>query len=224
MSMRRAEVVRDQIEEEIITGVRAPGERLDEQSLAARFSVSRTPVREALAMLASAGLVTMHPHRGAFVAVLGVREIVERFEMMAAIEGMCGRLAARRITAAQRQALSDAHNGCGRHRGDADAYYYANEVFHNAIYDAAHNVYLADQARALRRRLRPFRRLQLRLSGRVAVSFAEHEAILQAILAGDGDGAEALLKDHILIQGERLNDFVATLGAAAPTGATASAR
>jgi DNA-binding GntR family transcriptional regulator len=217
VSMRRADVLRDQIEEDIVTGALAPGERLDEQSLATRFNVSRTPIREALAMLASADLVTLHPRRGAFVAALGVREIVERFEMMAAIEGMCGRLAARRITAVQRQELTDAHEDCRRQAAtvDADAYYYANERFHNAIYDAAHNAFLAEQARALRRRLRPFRRLQLRLHGRVAASFAEHEAIMAAILEGDPDGASARLQLHILIQGDRLTDFVATLEAGA---------
>lgn len=213
--MRRADLLRDQIEEEIIGGARAPGERLDEQSLAARFKVSRTPIREALAMLASAGLVISHPHRGTFVAALGVREIVERFEMMAAIEGMCGRLAARRIAPSQRQALANAHEECRRRAaaGDADAYYYANERFHSVIYDAAHNGFLAEQARLLRRRLRPFRRLQLRLRNRMAGSFAEHQAIMDAILAGDGDAAEARLQQHILIQGERLTDFVATLEA-----------
>lgn len=214
--MRRAELVRDQIEDEIITGVRVPGERLDEQSLAARFNVSRTPIREALAMLAAAGLVTLHPHRGSFVAALGVREIVERFEVMAAIEGMCGRLAARRITPPQRQQLADAHEECRRQAAaaDADAYYYANERFHSVIYDAAHNTFLAEQARGLRRRLRPFRRLQLRLRNRIAGSLAEHQAILEAIFAGDGDAAEARLQQHILIQGERLTDFVATLESA----------
>ncbi len=214
--MRRAEVVRDQIEEDIVAGVRAPGERLDEQSLAAHYKVSRTPIREALAMLASSDLIIAHPNRGAFVASLGVRDIVERFEVMAALEGMCGRLAARRITVAQRTALTLAHQDCQRQAGtnDPDAYYYANERFHNVIYEAAHNGYLAEQARAMRRRLRPFRRLQLRLGGRIAGSLAEHGMIREAIFAGEGETAEARLKDHILIQGERLTDFVATLDAA----------
>jgi DNA-binding GntR family transcriptional regulator len=214
--MRRVEAVRDELEEQIITGRRAPGERLDEQMLATQFRVSRTPIREALAMLAASGLVVAQPNRGAFVASLGVRDIVERFEMMAAIEGMCGRLAARRISPLQRQALDEAHETCRREAmtGDADAYYYANEGFHTLIYEAAHNAYLATQAQALRRRLKPFRRLQLRAAGRIAASLAEHEAIKHAIAAGDGDRAEALLKDHILIQGEQLTDFVMTFGPA----------
>src|SRR4029453_2541526 len=96
--MRRAEALRDEIEQDIVTGRLKPGERLDEQSLAARFAVSRTPIREALMQLASTGLVSLQPRRGAFVASLSFKDVIERFEVMAALEGMCGSLAARRIT------------------------------------------------------------------------------------------------------------------------------
>ncbi len=193
--MRRADLLRDQLEQDIVIGAFRPGERLDEQSLAARFNVSRTPIREALQQLVSAGLVTAQPNRGVFVASLGVRDVVERFEAMAALEGMCGRLAARRISDSERRALTDAHEACAREaaRGDADAYYY------------------------LHKRLKPYRRLQLRLRNRVPTSLKEHQAIVDAILAGDGDRAEQMLKDHVLIQGERLSDFVATLDPVAAT-------
>ena len=103
--MRRAEALRDKIEQDIVTGRFQPGERLDEQSLADRFGVSRTPIREALMQLASTGMVELHSRRGAFVASLGLKEIIERFEAMAALEGMCGALAARRITDEQRAML-----------------------------------------------------------------------------------------------------------------------
>src|SRR6478672_10293885 len=110
--MRRAEALRDEIEQDIVTGRLQPGERLDEQSLADRFGVSRTPIREALMQLASAGMVQLHSRRGAFVASLGLKEIIERFEAMAALEGMCGALAARRITDEQRAMLLAAHEEC----------------------------------------------------------------------------------------------------------------
>jgi len=209
--MRLADTLRDQLEQEIVTGALRPGERLDEQSLAVRFNVSRTPIREALAQLASAGLVTTHLHRGSFVALLGLRDIVERFEMMAALEGMCGRLAARRITPDERRALLDAHAACTREAGsgDADTYYYENERFHAVIYDASHNGFLSEQSKQLHRRLKPYRRLQLRLAGRIGASLEEHGRIVEAILAGDGALAEQRLKEHVLIQGERLTDFVA---------------
>ena len=202
---------RDQLEQDIVTGALRPGERLDEQSLAARFGVSRTPIREALMQLATAGLVDLQPRRGAFVASLSLKDVIERFEVMAALEGACRALAARRITEPERLALLGAHQACAHQApGDADTYYYLNERFHHVIYDACHNTYLAEQARQLHDRLKPFRRLQLRARSRVATSLTEHQAVVDAILSGDSARAEQLLRDHILIQGERLTDFIAT--------------
>jgi len=212
-AVRRAEALRDQLEQDIVTGRFKPGERLDEQSLASRFGVSRTPIREALMQLASIGMVDLQPHRGAFVASLSLKEIIERFEMMAALEGMCGALAARRITDEQRSNLVEAHEACAEaaKSGSIDSYYYANKSFHQAIYDACNNSYLAEQARALHTRLQPYRRLQLRARHRVSNSLDEHKSIVEAILAGDSAKAERQLRGHVLIQGERLTDFIASL-------------
>ncbi len=214
--MRLADSLRDELEQDIVTGALRPGERLDEQSLAARFRVSRTPIREALMQLASAGLIQLQARRGAFVASLGLREVIERFEVMAALEGACGALAARRLTEDERARLVEAHEACIRVApgGDADAYYYANERFHHVLYEASHNVYLAEQTRQLHDRLKPYRRLQLRARSRVASSLAEHQSVVDAVLAGDGERAERTLKDHILIQGDRLSDFIATFTSA----------
>jgi DNA-binding GntR family transcriptional regulator len=215
--MRLADTLRDQLEQDIVTGALRPDARLDEQSLAARFGVSRTPIREALMQLATAGLITLQPRRGAFVASLSLKEIIERFEVMATLEGACGALAARRIVDEERRELLEAHEACAREAsgGDADAYYYANERFHHLVYAASHNAFLIEQARQLHDRLKPYRRLQLRARSRVASSLAEHQGIVDAILAGDGDKAERLLKDHVLIQGERLADFIASFDTAA---------
>jgi DNA-binding GntR family transcriptional regulator len=215
--VRRADALRDQLEQDIVTGALRPGERLDEQGLAARFGVSRTPIRETLMQLATAGLVTLRQRRGAFVASLSLKEIIERFEVMAALEGTCGALAARRITDGERRELLEAHEACVREaaEGGPDAYYYANERFHHVIYEASHNAFLAEQARQLHGRLKPYRRLQLRARSRVASSLGEHREVVDAILAGDGGKAERLLRDHILIQGERLGDFIAGFDAAA---------
>ena len=215
--MRLADTLRDQLEQDIVTGTLRPGARLDEQSLAARFGVSRTPIRETLMQLATAGLVTLQSRRGAFVASLSLKEIIERFEVMATLEGACGALAARRIGDEERQELLEAHEACAREAsgGDADAYYYVNERFHHLIYAACHNAFLIEQARQLHDRLKPYRRLQLRARSRVATSLAEHQEIMDAIFMGDGAKAERLLKDHVLIQGERLADFIASFDAAA---------
>lgn len=210
--MRRADGLRDQLEQDIVTGIFQPGARLDEQALAARFGVSRTPIREALMQLATTGLIALQPRRGAFVAALSLREVIERFEVMAALEGTCGALAARRISDDERARLFQAHEMCRSEAatGDADAYYYANERFHHVVYAASHNGFLIEQARQLHGRLKPYRRLQLRARSRIMASLAEHERIVEAVQAGDGDRAERLLKAHILIQGERLTDFIAT--------------
>ena len=215
--MRMADTLRDQLEQDIVTSTLPPGTRLEEQSLATRFGVSRTPIREALLQLATAGLVTLQPRRGAFVASLSLREIIERFEVMAMLEGACGALAARRITDEERQELLEAHKACAQKasNGNADTYYYENERFHHLIYAACHNSFLIEQARQLHDRLKPYRRLQLRARSRVATSLAEHQGIVDAILTGDGDKADRLLKEHVLIQGERLTDFIASFDAAA---------
>jgi len=199
--MRRAEALRDEIEQDIVTGRLQPGERLDEQSLADRFGVSRTPIREALMQLASTGMVELISLRP---------RLIERFEAMAALEGMCGALAARRITDEQRAMLLAAHDECQNEakHGASDPYYYANERFHQTIYEACHNTYLAEQARQLHNRLKLYRRLQLRARHRIGHSLAEHQKIVDAIMAGDSAKAEQRLRDHILVQGERLTDFI----------------
>jgi DNA-binding GntR family transcriptional regulator len=205
--------LRDVLEEEIAEGRLPPGMRLEEEELARRYGVSRTPIREALKQLAAIGLVVSQPRRGTVVARLTAAELVEMFDVMAELEGMAGRLAARRWNAEDRERLSAAHEACGRAaaRADADAYYYENEQFHEAIYRASHNGFLHRECTALHRRLRPYRRLQLRVGNRVGDSFREHGAIVDALLARDAAAAQALLHDHVVVQGDRFADLIASL-------------
>lgn len=225
--VRRSEQLGEEIEERIVTGVYPPGMRLDEQELAAAFGVSRTPIREALIQLASIGLVEIRPRRGATVPEMSADRLCEMFEVMAELESMCGRLAARRILPAELARLREAHQACeeARDAGKPDLYYQLNEVFHRRIYEASHNGFLAEQATALHRRLRPYRRLQLRVRNRMQSSFSEHAGIVEAIVAGNGDQAAELLRSHVVVQGERFTDLVATLrqmnAPAEPEAATA---
>jgi DNA-binding GntR family transcriptional regulator len=209
----RSHDLRDAIEELIATGQFQPGHHLDETELAARFKVSRTPIREALIQLASMGLVVIRPRRGAVVANVAPQQLVEMFEVMAELEAMCGRLAARRMSAAEHAALLAVHEACrlAGQAQDPDAYYYKNEEFHTLIYLGSHNAFLAEQAGALHRRLRPYRRLQLRVRDRVSNSWGEHDRIVQAIVAGDGACTAELLREHITIQGQRFADLMASL-------------
>jgi len=213
--LRRSEQLGEEIEERIVTGQYRPGMRLDEQDLADEFGVSRTPIREALIHLASAGMIEMRPRRGAIVAQVSATRLCEMFEVMAELEAMCGRLAARRITPAEQAELLEAHRACeaARAADDPDAYYRLNEVFHRRIYRASHNAFLSEQAEALHRRLRPYRRLQLRVRNRMNTSYSEHQAIVERILGGDSDGAADTLQRHVVVQGERFADLVASLQA-----------
>lgn len=205
--------LREAIEEMIAVGSLSPGQHLDETELAQRFGVSRTPIRETLIQLASMGLVVIRPRRGAIVAELGPQQLVEMFEVMSEMEATCGRLAARRMTPQEQQALLAAHQACkeARDAEEPDAYYYKNEVFHEAIYTGSHNQFLIEQTRNLYRRLRPYRRLQLRVRNRLANSYDEHDGVVQAIVRGDGDLAARLLRDHVMIQGQRFADLMASL-------------
>ena len=209
----RSEHVRDLIEEGIATGRFPPGMRLDEMELAERFNVSRTPLREALFQLASSGIVVMQPRRGTVVAEVTPHRLVEMFEVMGELEALCGRLAARRMSASDHQHLLDAHHACERARKamDPDAYYNQNERFHHAIYEGSRNGFLTEQASALHRLLRPYRRLQLRVRDRLPTSFREHEGIVEAILAGDAELTAQRLRAHVVVQGQRFADLIASL-------------
>ncbi|MFI0473671.1 GntR family transcriptional regulator [Halomonas sp. HMF6819] len=211
----QAQRLRDLLEDAIIAGRFTPGERLDPDALALEYACSRTPIREAIQQLAMSGMVQVVPKRGTFVTRLGISDLVERFEVMAELEGLCGRLAARRITDEERAALSEALKAC-RARADehdANGYYYDNSVFHHCIYAASHNHFLAQEAARLHALLQPYRRLQLQVRMRVESSLAEHEAIVAAIEAGDGERTEQLLREHVMVQGERFNDLVASMHA-----------
>jgi len=207
------EQIRDRLEEDLVNGALPPGSKLDEASLCRQFKVSRTPVREALRQLATSGLIQLIPNRGAFVAEMSLAKLIEMFEVMAELEGMCGRLAARRITEIQKQRLREHHDECRSAgiEGNTDTYYYANAEFHEVIYEACGNSFLIEQVRMLQPRLQPYRRMQLRVPKRVNDSFAEHQEIVDAIDSGDEAAAESALRAHLLIQGEKFNDFVAAM-------------
>ena len=212
MEIRLADTLRESIEQMIVTGEIADGARLDEVRLAAKFGVSRTPLREAFQLLSASGLVELIPRRGAFVRVPSVVQMIEMFEVMAELEAMCGRLATRRISADGIVALKKAAADCDRAlmEGDTDKYYRENEVFHHLLYDASGNSFLAEEAARLHRRLQPFRRMQLRVRGRMGQSMKEHRDVLTAVESGDEARAAEALHNHVAIQGEKFNDLMAS--------------
>lgn len=218
---RTSHRVRDTLEHEILSGRFAPGDRLDEARMAERFAVSRTPVREALQGLCATGLVELRPRRGAFVREVGARDLIELFETMGEMEASCARFSALRLGRSEARALQTAlerceealppHDAVGSDEAAHDAYYYENEQFHAAIYAAAGNRFLEDQTIALRNRLKPFRRLQLRARGRLRQSQDEHRGIAAALLEGAQDRAAELARAHVVVQGERFNLLLSAL-------------
>jgi DNA-binding GntR family transcriptional regulator len=180
----------------------APGAWVDESALAASLGISRTPLREALKVLAAEGLVRLEPRRGCFVNELSEQDLDEIFPLMALLEGRCAFEAARNASAADLDALEDLHAGLARYAqaGEIDAYYETNYQIHEAIQRLAGNRWLSGLISDLRKVLRLSRHKSLKLPGRIAESCAEHLSVFSALKAHDPEGAEALMKTHLLRQ------------------------
>jgi len=195
----QAERIRTSLADAIVRGELGPGVALDEVGIAERFQVSRTPVREAIRQLEAIGFAEARPHRGAVVPHFTPEKLNDMFVVMAEMEALCARYAADHVTAAGRGELLRRHEACAEaaRQGDVEAYYTRNIAFHDAIYRASQNDYLVEVTLSVRNRLAPFRKLQFEGIGRLSHSLAEHDAILQAIFRGDGDGAAALMRRHM---------------------------
>jgi DNA-binding GntR family transcriptional regulator len=183
----------------IVTGEILPGERLDESSLASRFDVSRTPVREALRELGAMGLVGREPNRSAVVTQVTEGALHSMFEAMCELEAICARLSALRMSAQERRVLEGLHEGSSRlvEAGNEDDYASYNISFHTCLYRGAHNDHIFEMVTQTRARLAPFRRAQFRLPGRIAQSFAEHARIVTAVLQGDPMAAALAAYEHV---------------------------
>jgi len=195
----RAEELRLQLADEIVRGALPPGAALDETEIAQRFSVSRTPVREALRQLAVSGLVEARAHRGAVVARPSLDRLTGMFEAMAELESLCAGLAAERMPAAARHGLEAIHEELRvlSHAGNPERFHDVNERFHNAIYAGSQNGYIAEMTLSTRVRVQPFRRAQFRNLGRLAKSHLEHDRVVTAIMRGDRTAAAAAMRAHI---------------------------
>lgn len=196
----RAEELRQQLADEIVRGALVPGTALDEITLADRFHVSRTPVREAIRLLAASGLVEVRAHRAAVVARPSANQLTDMFESMAELEALCAGFAAERMTRAERRTLEDIHEELRVmiQSGDPQRYHEVNEAFHNSIYAGGHNTYLAEITLSTRARVQPFRRAQFRNLGRLAKSHIEHDRVVQAILRGEQSIAGSAMYAHIV--------------------------
>jgi DNA-binding GntR family transcriptional regulator len=194
----------EQVAERLRTRIYAhelpPGGWIDEQALALEYGISRTPLREALKVLAAEGLVLLKPRRGCYVTQLSEQDIDEVFPVMAMLEGRVAEVAARRATSADLARLADIHEELEKHAAanNADRFFEANQRFHAALQEIAGNRYLAQLIDDARKVIKLTRRDSLRLEGRLKQSLEEHREILEALRARDTERARQSMHDHLL--------------------------
>lgn len=198
--------VAERLRQRIFCDELAPGERIDEQRLAEQYGISRTPLREALKVLASEGLVELKPRRGCYVTEISQRDLDDIFPLMAMLEGRCAGDAVRHAVPTDIADLSEIHSrleSAARDRRIA-AFFEANQEFHGKMQELAGNRWMLSVIQDLRKVLKLSRLHSLSLEGRLQQSLAEHHAIMAAIKAGDAASAEKLMHDHILCGREAL--------------------
>jgi DNA-binding GntR family transcriptional regulator len=189
----------DRLQMLIINAELAPGAKVPEKLLCDRFGVSRTPLREALKVLASNGLVRLEPNRGAWVTQVTEEEVEEVFPVLGALEALSGELACKRITDAEIDEVRALHEQMMKSYGDRDlgTYFAINQKIHRAILMAARNDTLTTSIQALSLRMQRARYLANMTEGRWYAAVQEHENILKHLLDRDGKRLARTLLDHM---------------------------
>lgn len=207
-----ATIVRRTIENEIFSGRLPPGSQIDEDEIAKRFSISRTPVREALLVLTQNGLLEKLPRRGAIVARLNLSRMIQLFEVTAQLEGLCAQYAATRMTPDERKLLVEINDKAEQALAENNASEYGRlgGRFHALIMLSSHNSVLVETTDRLALHTLPYRRFQVRMEGRSQSNQNDHERILEAILAKDGDEAAKRMRLHVMVQGNVLAEYISS--------------
>jgi len=183
----------------LVEGQIAPGAKLNERELSAQLRVSRTPLREAIKLLAAEGLVDLLPNRGAVAVKLTETDVIDTFELLATLEGMSGELAAQRITdeeLAELRALHYEMMACFARR-DLSGYYRINARIHTAINDAARNPVLASTYRSINARVQSLRFRTNQNEAKWKSAVAEHERMVEALAAHDAAAMRTLMIEHL---------------------------
>lgn len=198
--------VHDHLRDEIISGRLTPGTVLHEVALAGSLGVSRGPIREALGRLATEGLVTIRPRRGAVVRALSNEEFIEAYQVREALEMMAVRLAVPKLQAEDLAAMERLIEKMALRgdAGDVQGFFEANSEFHQRFFEVADNRMLAELYRQLRGQIDRHRLRSLELRGDLRRSIAEHRAILRAAKTGDVERAVHLTSGHIRVPQIRL--------------------
>ena len=200
------------LREHIFAGTLAPGSFLDEVALCERLSISRTPLREALKVLTSEGLLRHEPRRGCFVSEVTEQDLDDIFPVIALLEGRCAFEAARNASDADLVELTILHERLNSHAkaGRITDYYATNFAIHEAIILLANNRWLAQSISDLRKILKLSRLQSLAAPGRLAQSLSEHMTVFAALKSRDSEGAEAAMRTHLTRQREALRGLART--------------
>ncbi len=191
------EQVAERVRARILAHTLPPGSWIDEQSLATEYGISRTPLREALKVLASEGLVTMKLRRGAYVTEVSERDLSEVFHLLALLESDAAAAVATQATAAQLTELEALHQLLETTVADRDAFFRANEQFHMRLLLIADNRWRLQMVNDLRRVMKLNRHHSLFKQGRLEASLAEHRQIMAALAARDAARVKRLMQQHI---------------------------
>jgi DNA-binding GntR family transcriptional regulator len=186
-----------------------PGVAIDEKALAEEYGISRTPMREALKVLHSEGLVVLEPRRGCFVTELKQQDIDELFPLMALLEGRCAYEAVKKAKPADIKRVEDLHSKLEKlaAAGDVDKYFEQNCLFHELVQKLSGNNWLERTTNDLRKFLKLMRGRQLHLPGRLQESLAEHRMLLAAFQNRNYAAAEKIMHDHLMSQYAALDDY-----------------
>ncbi len=191
--------VADRMRELIQSGEMEPKERINESELTERFGISRTPLREAIKILATEGLLELLPNRGARVASISLEELEDVIEVIAGLEATAGDLACRTIGDAEIDAIQVDHDAmlAAYKAGDEAGYFRHNRLIHEAIMAAARNSTLANVYQSLSGRIQRSRYRAHQTEDQWHRAMSEHEEMIVHLRARDGDALGTLLREHI---------------------------
>ena len=188
--------VAERLRQQIFARQLEPGSWIDEMKLCAEYGISRTPLREALKVLAVEGLVTMKVRRGAYVTEMSRDDVAQVYHLLALLESDAAATVASRASAAEREQLTQLHARLESQARRRAEFFAANEQFHLALLQMAGNRWATQTAADLRKVMKLNRHHSLFKQGRLEESLAEHRALMQAIAARDSRGAARLMKAH----------------------------
>lgn len=188
--------VAEQLRQRIFGRQLEPGAWIDELKLCAEMGISRTPLREALKVLAVEGLVTMKVRRGAYVTEMSERDVREAYQLLALLESDAAAQVARAASDEELADLNAVHADLERQVGQRDAFFATNERFHMRLLEIEGNRWRQQIVTDLRRVMKLNRHHSLFKQGRLADSLTEHRALMQAMLGRDGAKAAQLMREH----------------------------